>query len=140
MKIPKNGGECCEYRHKANEGHSGFVCECVCHSKPQPDKGEESWEVAFDKQFVRDDGLMDKYQQVEDDDIGFGTQPMAEHIKAFISQEIKRAREDEFSRTVLVLSGMMVNSKTMPELDVIEQCFRAIGQDYKARTPQVGEK
>lgn len=21
----------CEYSHKANEGHRGFVCECSCH-------------------------------------------------------------------------------------------------------------
>lgn len=30
----------CEYSHKANEGHKGFVCECQCHTAQQEVCGE----------------------------------------------------------------------------------------------------
>lgn len=34
-KMNNQPERCCEERHKANEGHRGFVCECFCYSTPK---------------------------------------------------------------------------------------------------------
>ncbi len=80
---------------------------------------ENNWESSFGQLFQADEwGVL---------------QARDRSVRDFISQLLIKERKKEYSQTVLVLSRLMVNSKTEPELDAIERCLRAIGEDYKSR-------
>lgn len=52
---------------------------------------DDGWEKRFRERFMRDDGLMDKYEHIEDKDspIGFDCVPTGEAIIGFFREEIK---------------------------------------------------
>lgn len=63
---------------------------------------EKPWQERFDDEFVRYDGLMDKYHTVAGD-----TLTMAEAVKAFIAKELAAGTDDRTSFDADVLEGRL---------------------------------
>jgi len=72
---------------------------------------KQSWEDKFDKNFTREDGLIDKYSWygVEGDEVF--PQPMTKAIKQFITKAISQAKAEERERIV----GIIDKSRTVGE-------------------------
>lgn len=62
-------------------------------------KQDTDWKKEFDREFIRDDGLMDKYVDITDplEEMGFRTITTGDAIKSFISTLLttQRAKERE---------------------------------------------
>ena len=90
------------------EHHKGKTTACLCsdcieyanhlfdtaHSTPQTPE----WEEEFDKTFVREDGLMDKY---------YDDKFMAEAIKSFISKKLSQAEERGRRRVIEEIKNLI---------------------------------
>lgn len=128
----------CEYSHKANQGHRGFVCECACHTNHSGASAditnkaghssnkegsllvspEWSWQTKFD------DGFYNNFDYtLRPDELEF--------IKSFIQTQIDKAREEALKIDSINAEVQLVRQSVVQEiLEMIERADEWDELDY----------
>jgi len=111
--IEENNCICKQPLRTTTKNKTTYCDDCggkaIYYQMGQSPQEPMEWANEFDKEFVREDGLMDKYAYDKDGDSVF----MATAIKSFIKSQIKQAEERERERIMKEIESINWNGHNL---------------------------